>query len=55
MKRNDFLKTLGFGSAGLLMGESLLSSCMNHDMATMDMTTAPTVVEGAFTTILPIL
>ena len=33
MKRNDFLKTLGFGSAGLLIGESLLSSCMNHDMA----------------------
>ncbi|AEI52084.1 multicopper oxidase family protein [Runella slithyformis] len=54
MKRNDFLKTLGFGSAGLLIGESLLSSCMNHDMAAMDMTTAPTVVEGAFTTILPI-
>ena len=50
MKRNDFLKTLGFGSAGLLVGESLLSSCMNHDMAAMNMTTAPLVIEGAFTT-----
>ena len=54
MKRNDFLKTLGFGTAGVLVGESLLSGCMNHDMATMDMATAPTVVEGAFTTTLSI-
>jgi FtsP/CotA-like multicopper oxidase with cupredoxin domain len=54
MKRNDFLKTLGFGTAGMLVGESLLSGCMNHDMAAMDMATAPTVVEGAFTTILSI-
>lgn len=52
MKRNDFLKTLGFGAAGMLVGESLLSGCMNHDMAAMEM--APTVVEGAFMTILPI-
>ncbi|MBB3841942.1 FtsP/CotA-like multicopper oxidase with cupredoxin domain [Runella defluvii] len=54
MKRNDFLKTLGLGTAGVLVGESLLSGCMNHDMAAMDMVTAPTVVEGAFTTVLPI-
>ena len=36
----------------MLVGESLLSGCMNHDMAAMEM--APTVVEGAFMTILPI-
>lgn len=54
MKRNDFLKTLGFGTAGVLVGEGLLSSCMNHDMAAMDMATAPTVVEGSFTTVLSI-
>ncbi len=54
MKRINFLKTLGFGTAGVLVGESLLSGCMNHDMAAMDMVTSPTVVEGAFTAILSI-
>lgn len=55
MKRNDFLKTLGFGTASVLVGQSLLSGCMNHDMtATAGMTIAPTVVEGEFVTILSI-
>jgi blue copper oxidase len=50
MKRYEFLKTLGFGSAGFLLTEGLLSGCMNHDMESMSMTTAPTVTEGAFST-----
>jgi len=53
MKRDTFLKTLGFGTVSALAGGAILSSCMNHDMATMTPTVAPDVFEGNFTTSLP--
>ncbi len=52
MNRKEFLKTLGFGVAAAGAGETLLTSCMNHDMEAMN-AIAPTVQEGAFTTPLP--
>ena len=51
MKRNEFLKTLGFGSAVLCASEGLLSGCM--DMSGMD-AVAPEIRLGDFTTPLPI-
>ncbi len=52
MKRIDFLKTLGFGAAGLATAEMLLSGCM--DMSEMN-AVAPAISPGAFTTPLPLL
>jgi len=51
MKRNEFLKTLGFGSAVLCASEGLLSGCM--DMSGMN-AVAPEIRLGDFTTPLPI-
>lgn len=45
MKRGKFLKTLGFGTVSTLAGGAILSSCMNHDMATMTPAVAPDVLE----------
>ena len=49
MKRNEFLKTLGFGAFALTGGGGMLSSCMNMDGAI-----APDVSDGEFVTALRI-
>jgi blue copper oxidase len=54
MKRNEFLKRLGFGAAAIGAGENLLFGCMKHDMEAMN-AVAPTIQEGAFSTRLPFL
>lgn len=54
MNRIEFLKTLGFGAVAVGAGQSLLTGCMNHDMAEMS-AVAPTIQEGAFTTPLPLM
>ena len=51
MKRNEFLKTLGFGSAVLCASEGILSGCMDMSGANA---IAPEISLGDFTTPLPI-
>lgn len=45
MKRNDFLKSIGLGTAAIMAVPSLLSSCMDHGMESE----APNVSDGIFT------
>ena len=51
MKRNEFLKTLGFSAAAIWMAEGALSGCMDHSM---EASAAPTIKEGDFIMSLPI-
>lgn len=53
MNRIEFLKRLGFGAVAIGAGESLLGSCMNHDVMA-SRSVAPTVREEACITPLPI-
>lgn len=44
MNRNEFLKRIGFGTAAIVVGQSLLTSCMDHGMDGE----APDILDGEF-------